>query len=357
MIATTIMGALAVLFAYLAKYKNAQFSLKISFSLIFIFLALRYNFGNDYEGYLRGFIEVNHVAQIDYFNNSFHFEPGWLFLCRLFKPIGFFGMTAVLALFNCAVYYRFIKKFVPIKYYWLAVFLYIFSPEFMLIHASAMRQSLAISIFIFSLDYLYRKDAIRYFLCIGIAWFFHSSALILFPIYFLSYSNWKMNKKTTVILVTIFISLFMVLNSIGSFLNKFIATYFNQYEIYQDKGVIGTGLGVIYLSILFILVLHFENSQNKETSLIFRIAIISFLFIPLSLPIQLIGRVAMYFTPATIITYPIIQMSLKKSNYKTIFIVSLISMTIFNYIQFFLSEINRNYYGTYHTIFTSFHQF
>lgn len=353
MIATTVIGILSVFFAFLARYKNIQFGLKISFSLVFMFLALRYNFGNDYKEYLQNFISVNKVLQINYFNNQFHFEPGWLFLCRSFKPLGFFAMTAVLALFNCIIYYRFIKKFVPIKYYWLAVFLYMFSPGFMLTHSSAMRQSIAIALFIFSIDFLYKKDAVRYFCCIGIAWLFHTSALILLPVYFLGFLNWKINRMAKQIIISIFISLFIFISFIGPYLNQFISNYFEQYDIYQDPGIIGTGLGVIYLSMLFVLILYYEGFQNKKTALIFKIAIISFIFIPLSLPIQLIGRMGMYFAPATIIVYPIIQIHLKKNVYKTAFIVSLLFMTIYSYIQFFQSDVWRSAFGTYHTIFSA----
>lgn len=57
MIVTTLLGIITVILAYLAKYKNVQLGLKTSFILILIFLALRYNFGNDYKKYPQGFIK------------------------------------------------------------------------------------------------------------------------------------------------------------------------------------------------------------------------------------------------------------------------------------------------------------
>ena len=64
----------------------------------------------------------------------------------------------------------------------------------MLIQASAMRQTVAINLFLLAIPYIYNKDPVRYALCIGIAYFFHSSALILLPLFFLSYINWTINK-------------------------------------------------------------------------------------------------------------------------------------------------------------------
>jgi hypothetical protein len=84
MIATIIMGIFAVSFAFLAKYKNFRYGLEISFSLIFLFLALRYNFGNDYSSYLDRFIDINKYSTVDYFDKFYRVEPGWIFLCRIF---------------------------------------------------------------------------------------------------------------------------------------------------------------------------------------------------------------------------------------------------------------------------------
>ena len=350
MVATILLGLFTVLFAYLAKYKNTKWGLKVSFSLIFIFLALRYNFGNDYKSYLKAFIDINKYIQFDVFDKSNEFEVGWTILYRIFRPLGFFVMIAVLALINCLIYYRLIKKYVPVNYYWLAVFIYIFSPGFMLIHASAMRQSLAILLFLFSIDYIYNKNTIRYFICIGLASLIHTSALILLPFYLLGFINRKINITGGIILISIFISLFLFGKSINPVLNQFIAIYFEKYQIYQTALNLGTGLGVLYLSILFLLILYYDRFQNKESALVFKIAIISFTFIPLSLLISLIGRVGMYFAPATILVYPIILMNLKKTIYKTIFLTIFIFMTGYGFYTFFSDEGWKVAFGTYQTI-------
>lgn len=353
MLSVIILGILTVYFAWLEKYRNIKFGLKMSFILIFIFLALRYNFGNDYKDYIDIFQEINKYKSFDLFDKSIHAEPGWIFLCKLFKPMGFFAMTAMLSAVHCVIYYRFIKKFVPVEYYWLAVFLYIFNPAFLLVQASAMRQTVAIEIFIFSFNYLYKKDAIRYFLCIGLAWLFHSSAVILLPVYLLTYLNWKINKAGIIILLTIFVSVFIFTEAIGPYANQIINIYFNQYEVYQEAVVLGSGLGLVYIFIPFFLTLYYERFQIKETAMIFKLVIISFMFIPLGFIIQLIGRMGMYFLPATIIVYPIIQMNLKKPVYKYFFVGSLVLMTMYDFLQFFQSDIYTEGFGNYQTIFSA----
>ncbi len=353
MTATIFMGLCSVLFACLARYKNCRWGLKISFLLIFLFLALRYDFGNDYQGYGNFFIEVSQCDQVAACANKQHFEIGWLWLNWLFRSFGFFAMLATLALITCAVYYRFIQKYVPPRYYWLAVFIYVFYPDFMLIHASAMRQSLAIVLFIFALDYLYKKDAIRYLLCVGLASLFHFSALILLPVYLLGLFNWKINRATGMILVSIFGLLVIFSASFAPYLKEFISCYFEKYAGYQDEGAFNTGLGFIYFTAMFLLTINFARLQTAETSLIFKIAMIGFMLMPLNLIIDLFGRVGMYFAPATIVAYPIILNHLKSHVTKVGYLATLVVFTTYKFFEFFSSEIWKDFYGVYQTIFSA----
>jgi hypothetical protein len=353
MIATLLLGLLSVLFAYLARYKSTDWGLKVSFLLIFLFLALRYNFGNDYKFYLHYFININQVEQFDYFHTSGRMEIGWILINRLFQPFGFFIMTAVLALFNCVVYYRFINKYVPVNYYWLAVFLYIFSTGFMLIHSSAMRQSVSIAMFIFSIDYIFKKDIIRYLLCIGIAYLFHGSAIILLSAFILGFLNWRINKITGFIIILVALSLFLFKESLTPFLDQFISAYFEKYKKYEGAAAFGTGIGFLFSCGLFLLIVYYDKYQDSETALVFKLAIISFMFVPLAFYVQLIGRIGMYFAPATIIVYPVIIENIKKPLYKAIFIILLLFFTIYTFFQFFNSEPWKEYFGTYNTIFSA----
>jgi O-antigen ligase len=101
------------------------------------------------------------------------------------------------------------------------------------------------------------------------------------------------------------------------------------------------------------MILYYERVQNKETALIFKITIVSFMFIPLGLLIQLVGRVGMYFAPATIIAYPIILKNLRKPVSKTIFLALLLIFTFYSFFQFFYSATYMDDFGIYQTILSS----
>ena len=352
MLIVSLTNFLAVLFAYQARNKKDEVFLKFSFIIIFLFLALRYNYGNDYVNYLEGFYEINDSG-VSFFSNEHHFEPGWFLLCRLFEPLGFFAMVAVLAAFNCFVYYRFIHRYVPQNYYWLAVFLYVFNPQIMLVHSSAMRQSLAIAIFLFAFDYLSRKDIIKYFACISIAVCFHTTAVVLLPFFIFGLYNLKIKKRTSICIFSLFIFLFVFSKSIEQNIGLIINIFFEKYSVYNESSELGTGFGLIFNAVLLLIILHSARPWDYIKSKLAMIAIIGYLFLPLGLVIMMLARVGMYFQPFTLAVFPIILSKSKSSLFRTSLIVSLIAMTMYLYTSFFKSEVWIDAFATYTTIFSS----
>lgn len=356
MITVAVLNSVVVFLAFFARFKNWDFLLKISFGLLFVFLALRYDYGNDYNAYLKDFMKLsfNSFAEFDKAN----FEPGWTLLCYLFRPLGvkgFFAMTAVLAFFNCVVYYRFIKRYVPPAYYWLAVFLYVFSPGFMLTHASAMRQSVAISLFLISVDYLYKKNVLGYGICIGLAMSVHFSAVILLPVFLLGLFNWRINKMTASCLLAGYVLFIFLGKTMKGPIADFVTTYLGRYAIYNSQsGIeIGTGMGLLFYTMLFVLILWYEQYQTKENAIVFKLAIISYLLLPVSLIIMILGRSNMYFQPATIVVMPMVFANIKSVLFRYSFMFALIAITLLSFNGFFHSKVWEKKFGTYQTIFSS----
>ena len=351
MIVVIILVGLSTFFAWLEGIGQYKHGLIISFILIFLFLALRYNYGSDYGTYFYFFKEVatNNIYSV--YRDS-RLEVGWIILNFIFKPIGFFGMIAALACFNSVIYYRFIKKFVYPKYYWFAVYIYTLTPAFLLVHSTAMRQSIAISIFLFSLDFLLKKHAIRYLLCICLASLFHYSAIILLLLYPLFAINFKVNTISNVFAFFFFVLMYLFGNSVLPYINIFITTYFTQYDKFQVSSDIKTGLGVLYSFISLLIVMNTKTFQDKDNKIIFSIAILSFILIPLNLLIIGTGRVNMYLTPVTIIVYPTLLLSLKKPIYKYLFVFFTLFVTAYLFSQFFDSDNWTVSFKTYQTIFS-----
>ncbi|MCD4811369.1 EpsG family protein [bacterium] len=371
-------GFVAVAFAYIARFEKMRFCLNISFFIIFLFLALRYNYGNDYGRYLYSFDQINQKGIYAFTDTVFDtfvlniildynlesqtqfidvgVEPGWVALCLLFKPFGFFAMVAFLALFHCIVYYWFIKKYVPSCYYWLAVFFYIFHTNLMLQLLQSLRQSIAISIFLISIDYIYKRKFFTYAGLIFFAWLFHASAILMLPLYMLGVFRSKTNFKMIMGIMLLFVILFLFHVSMHRAINVFISEYATKYLVHQESSIANTGLGIAYYVIVMFLILICDRYQNYKVSLVNKIAILTILIIPFSFAIMMVGRVGLYFLPCLMVAYPNMLIQIRRTFPKDLYfikyviLIALISMNIFFFTQFFQHDLYIDEYSKYQTI-------
>ena len=133
-----------------ASRNRLKSGLELSFIALTVIGAIHYDYGNDYTNYLYKFNESKDLSfGMDDIINFFR-DPGWIVLCILFRPLGFFSMVIFLNIFQNLVYYGLIKTLVKREWWWLAVFIYIFSTNLYLINFSLMRQGLAITLIISS---------------------------------------------------------------------------------------------------------------------------------------------------------------------------------------------------------------
>ena len=159
--------------------KGVRFFWFFSFALLVLVAGLRFKVGGDTFSYLINyeyFPTFFEFASFDFENARYDFF-WYVFcaICKLFSTSYFFMQFMHAFLINIAFFY-FIKKY--IKYKFLGVFLY-FIFGFLYFNTEIMRESLAVAVFLFSLDAFYNKKWIRYFLFVTVAILFHSWALIL----------------------------------------------------------------------------------------------------------------------------------------------------------------------------------
>lgn len=353
MLTITFVNLVAVICALASRFRWGLGGFEAAFFVVFSFLALRYNFGNDYKAYFDAFYQINRVTDVDYINSGSHFEPGWVFLCRLFEPFGFFAMTAFLAAVNCIVYYLFISKFVPKNYYWLAVILYLFNPGLMLTHASAMRQSLAISLFLVATLFLVNKRVAPFVLLVVLASLFHFSAIVLLPFAVVGVYEIRLSTRRVVGFGMVFLALFFLGDQILPMLETFIGEYFVRYSVYDGSIEVGSGLGVLLNSLFLALILWNSRFKCGGPLILAEMAIVGYLFIPLALVLAFFGRIAMYFQPALIVVLITAIIGIENRAFRVFMLLLLILSTSYQYSAFFSSETYADAFADYTTIFSA----
>ncbi len=373
-----IVGIIAVMLTCLSQSRQNGWGLKAAFGVIFVFLALRYDYGNDYMAYLNRFEEFGfYYSRRAVDVAEMWWEPGWVLLNILFQPVGFFALVMFTSLLNCVVIYRFIRNFVPAQYQWLSVFLYVFTPSLLLIPASAMRQNMAILLFLVAIEFLYKKRLVEFYLLVAAGWTFHESALLMVPIAALAFFNFRINKFFAVLCICIYASLYVYGDQVFSFITSVTGAWLEKYEYYEGgkTSYINLGLGLSYSIVLFVSVLYFagvelkkpEEAEDEEVlprqfglcadqaarQLLFKLAIVSFMFTPMGFTLAIVSRINLYFLPVMIVVYPLVALTTRNALYRLMFLGSLIPFTLYKFVTFFSLPTWFRKFGTYQTIFSA----
>jgi hypothetical protein len=359
-----IVNIIAIVLALFSKKKDSKW-LKRAFFVIFIFLAIRYGYGNDYMGYLRYFLDVNQYVYgfSTYINNLFDFdaysglremEVGWMFICKLFQPFGFFAMVAILSGFYCFIYYKIINDFVPPSYYWFSVLIFVFDPQYVLIQASAMRQSVAIVIFITSFYFLKRRNIIKYGSLIYLSSLFHKSSLVNIPVYLLVIKNNKITIKNIIIIVLIYVFMIVAAELLNNYFGLFLARYFDDYSVYEmNTGKLRSGIGVIYFLFIIIIILYHSMKESGDILLFNKIAVLSLIIGGMSAINIMISRITYYYIFALLIAIPYTVYKIENKILRIGVMTSYVLYVILMWYSHFYSPVWHDAYFEYHTIFES----
>ena len=356
MITYFIFGVIAVLIAYLNNFDKRNVLLFLSFFTIFIFTAFRTNYGNDFEAYQLMFENIK-TGSDEYTIGNTRIEIGWILINKLFSHVGFNALIAFLSFVTCVIYYLFIVKFVDRKYYWFSVLIYYFNSSYMLIQLSAMRQTIAIVLFLLSLGFLIDKKYLISALLITMAVFFHTSALflILVMLIFIIFKINRINKTAIVVLTSLLLLLFLggmylepTMNTIASKLFK------DQYYMYlvqdEDMGRSNMSNIIIYSLLLIVLLLYYNKIEYKSMKLLTILVVFGIFMLPLGYILSQASRLAFYFLPITIVVYPYYMQNISNKVIKILFVSGVFMVFVVRLITFFTSEIYSPYFYEYHSI-------
>lgn len=245
---------------YIAKNKNLPFfTWEILFSLLIFafFSGVRWNVGVDHLSYLSYYNELLNKRQF----LSREMEPGFLFISKIFASLNihftvYFAFLAFLQIFF--VYYavkneRYLMPFLGM--------LILLGPQY-LSWMNGIRQMLAATIFVFSIQYISKRRLIPYIICILLATSIHKSAILLLIFYFIPQRDFFKNRYINIglVIATLIIGLTPTfMNAISSFENILA---FIGYDRYAERFDImltyerEMNLGPRRLSILFLNILN-----------------------------------------------------------------------------------------------------
>lgn len=301
----------------LFDFEKKSSIVKTIFLFIIIFLilqtGLRWNIGTDWNSYYRGFI---------YNYTSAKQELGYALLVSVVRAVtdNYSLFLIILALIQYIALANYIKNNSIYPLVSLCIAYAIYTPLL-----GMNRQFIALSIALFSIKFIFKRQFIPFLSLIFFASFFHKSSLFFLPAFFLW--NIRMEKKNTFILLigALFISYIGILNllpfeSIIPYLDEGSAFRLQKYINNADRNSILKGLLFRILIIVGCFYVKVPQEKQKTFNFFFLMYFVSVLMYVLfqSSALNIIaGRGALFYSISSIILVPYVIRYFSKDQIKT----------------------------------------
>lgn len=337
---THIIFLIALFFTFPDLNKKYPFFI-FTFSTLFLFLALRYDYGNDY------------MAYFDIHNAINAGLPAWGQRDILFKYLNllipnFYWYIAIVGLFYILTIYYMIKNNLSMKDYWFSILLLLINPYLFLVHLSSLRQTFAICFVIIATNFAVKRKLLMYCLFILIAVGFHKSAMILLPVYFIL--NDSKIKKKWIVLTYALIGLLIGTPLFEILLYRILEYFPIHYTYYFEQGFQNSLRATLISSFFFFLVILNINKLKGKEMIYGKLSLIATIISLLAIKTSMITRVGMYFDIFLIITIPQIFSKIEVKAYRQILFIIMILIYLLRYFSFFNNPIWTDAYSTYTTI-------
>lgn len=296
---------LFVLFACLSLLKLSKDSnlllWRISFIVLFLFSGLRYDVGMDYLSY-------EEMYKYSYPSpNPEIKELGWAYLFYWGRTLNihFYFVILLVSFLTIKNVFIFISRYSP--YPFLSILIFFCFTQYYTYTFNVLRQCLASYLFFTLLVLIKERKMVRYLISVSlISVFIHSTAIMMFPLYFILHKHFSIIIKILII--------FAVLLFAKSFV--FIIESSETYSIYLkfeefSEGITITTILLIIITSLYQIYDLFVKERDVMHNIFINIAYCSLVALitacffentPLIIVFQ---RFAYYFTPVLIVLLPI----------------------------------------------------
>lgn len=293
---------------------------------LFLFMSLRYNYGNDYMNYYNAHTLINEGSWA-WGNNNILYR----ILNNTFS--NFFVMVTVISIFYLVTIGSLIKFNLSSKYYWLALLILLINPYLFLVQLSSIRQTISICFFIISSFFIIKKQFIPYIICILLALGMHSSAIVLLPIYFIIGEKKITKKYVLYLLVILGILLF---TPIFDLIVVNILKYLPEHYLSYYKENLTNSISSAILSGIYLLFILFNLNKLEGKEMVYgKLSLIATILSLLAIKLSMITRIGMYFDIFLIITIPQILSKMDNKLLKFLWVILLFSIYILRYYSFF----------------------
>ncbi|WP_270474900.1 EpsG family protein [Clostridium cochlearium] len=332
---------LAFLFFIFIPIKNRkECFLFFTFVQLFFISALRYEVGLDFINYIGTFQLVkmrSSISELLGLGKITTVEYGYLFLNRAIGLLTnqsqwIFIVTSFIIIY---LVFRTVKDYSSIA--WMSI--YLFSVEAYISSFNIMRQYIAVSIVFFSYKYVKKRNFNKFLLSILIASMFHTSALLVLPVYFILNKNLNIKIIVYSIFIGFIVSIFF--DSIISIIQK---VFYGKY-IESSFGMFSGNINnVIIAFVYFSMAMIFKKNllkRNNDNNILINWSFINLALSIMSMNMWIITRFMSYSSIFNILLIPEIIISIKDKLIRRSMIIVIIIFTLLLYFNTITNPANK----------------
>lgn len=314
---------LLLLCCILGSITKKHYFLVVIFIILTVFSGFRYYVGVDY---------VNYVKIFEGYDGYSSREIGFSLILDFFHKIG--ATYQLMFLFMAVVMQYFVYKILKRYNYsvWTSVLIYFCISTFYIATFNGTRQYLAIAVFIWAIQYIERRQVIKYIAAILLAGiFFHESVLLFIPLYFILDKKIRLKGKILALMITLFFS--SVLNVIISY---------TPYIVYltRERETHISSFTYIFAGVSILLIAFWDKFESFKSKLVMsNMNLLCFLSLLIVLVqsngilIQMMLRMNSYFLFIYILLVPAVISSVKNKSLRTSMYFSLHLMLLLYFVR------------------------
>ena len=261
--------------------KQWRWKLFFTFLPLFLFAALRVNFGNDYSAYELFFDEAHHGSKFLNFvyEEKMRDEIGYQYLCYIMPS--YRSMLVLNAFLLCLALAVFIYKNIPKKYLWLAILLVFLNAEKNIYgNLVGMRNGFVVTGFLLGSVLIQQRRIVLFALLTALLSTIHTAALLFMPLAYIVGRNTKITRVEILIWIgAIVVLLVFSVSGLMELAAPIISRYFDRYETYLEdmtahRGFLLTVASLALATLIFILYNKRKNALTKDQNSLIRLGLL-----------------------------------------------------------------------------------
>lgn len=257
-----------VLFEILYPNKSASRFFFVSFVIYFsILMALRYRVGGDTLAYMSSYSRIPTLDKLELQDLLYTIsDPFYVLLCSISKTIhpSFYVFQIIHSVILNVSLSVFLMRYSKMLLFSFVLFLF---SNYLYFSTEILRESLAISVFLFAFRYLIDKKYIKYYLFCLLAFGFHASAVILFlvPLFMGKHLGFKELIKLFLFFVFLFFVRELIVGSISEYLPVYITSKRSVLLEDEDKTIMWIVASLLKQIVIpsLVVFIYFKITDNR----------------------------------------------------------------------------------------------